>query len=73
MKDWYPVYACRINAKQDSALGYNDFDFFDKMEPPESGPDRIDIKWDSRTHFIKYVFCFFEPFRPVLAKNAKKL
>ncbi len=29
-------------------LGYNDFDFFDKMEPlrPE-----IDVKWDSMTYF----------------------
>jgi hypothetical protein len=28
-------------------LGYKDFDFFDKMEPPRH---EIDVKWDSMTH-----------------------
>jgi hypothetical protein len=28
-------------------VGYNDFVFFDKMEPPRP---EIDLKWDSRTH-----------------------
>ncbi len=27
-------------------LGYNDFDFFDKMGPPRP----VDVNWDSRTH-----------------------
>jgi hypothetical protein len=27
--------------------GYNDFDFFDKMEPPRP---EVNVKWDCRAH-----------------------
>jgi hypothetical protein len=35
------------------SLGYNDFDFFDKMEPPRR---HIDVKWDSIGHIYKLLF-----------------
>jgi hypothetical protein len=41
-----------------SAVGYDDFDFFDKKEPPRNG-----YKWDSRTHaFQNMFFNFFSRF-----------
>ncbi len=46
-------------------LGYNDFNFFDKIEPPRP---KIDVKW---THKIR--FSFLEPFRPNLALKLAKI
>jgi hypothetical protein len=49
--DTYSIYST-------CTVGYNDFDFYDKMGPPRP---EMDAKWDSKTHF-KNAYAFFQPF-----------
>jgi hypothetical protein len=37
-------------------VGYNDFNFFDKMVPLTT---KMDVKWNSKKHFLKNMIFFF--------------